>query len=102
MDYVLKPGFEQIRHEARRRAESFSGYCWREHTEKHAFPFGFRNAFAEMGWIGIVVPEKCRADGMEIMETSVLGIGHSSWLLAQPPSMGITLNPYVKSVAGRF
>jgi len=29
-----------------------------------------------------------------------LGIGHSSWLLAQRPSMGVMLNPYGEPVTG--
>ena len=79
MDFALGPELEQIRHEARRLVLPFDDDYWREHDEKHEFPWEFYNAFAEQGWIGILVPEEYGGAGMGVMEASVLlgTVGHS-------------------------
>ena len=46
MDFSLGPELEQIRHEARRLVLPFDDEYWREHDEKHEFPWDFYNAFA--------------------------------------------------------
>ena len=80
MDFSLGPELEQIPHEARRLVQPFDDDYWREHDEKHEFPWEFYNAFAEQGWIGIAVPEKYGGAGMGIMEAAVLlgTVGHSA------------------------
>ena len=80
MDFSLGPELEQIPHEARRLVQPFDDEYWREHDEKHEFPWEFYNAFAEQGWIGIAVPEKYGGAGMGIMEAAVLlgTVGHSA------------------------
>ncbi|MDE0885698.1 MAG: acyl-CoA/acyl-ACP dehydrogenase [Myxococcota bacterium] len=80
MDFSLGPELEQIQHEARRLVQPFGDEYWREHDEKHEFPWEFYNAFAEQGWIGIAVPEKYGGAGMGIMEAAVLlgTVGHSA------------------------
>ncbi|MCS5635453.1 MAG: acyl-CoA/acyl-ACP dehydrogenase [Myxococcota bacterium] len=80
MDFTLGSELEQIRHEARRLVEPFDDDYWREHDEKHEFPWDFYNAFARQGWIGIAVPEEYGGAGMGIMEAAVLlgEVGHSA------------------------
>ena len=80
MDFSLDPELENIRHEARRLAGKFDDAYWRSHDEKHEFPWEFYNAFAEQGWIGIIVPEHYGGAGMGIMHASVLlgTVAHSA------------------------
>ncbi len=80
MDFSLDPELENIRHEARRLAGKFDDAYWRSHDEKHEFPWEFYNAFAEQGWIGIIVPERYGGAGMGIMHASVLlgTVAHSA------------------------
>jgi hypothetical protein len=59
VDFAFDAEIESIRHEARRLADRFDDEYWRTHDEKHEFPWEFYNAFAEQGWIGIVVTRPC-------------------------------------------
>jgi acyl-CoA dehydrogenase len=72
MDFSFDTELESIRHEARRLADPFDDDYWRTHDEKHEFPWDFYNAFAEQGWIGIVVPEEYGGAGMGVMQAAVL------------------------------
>jgi acyl-CoA dehydrogenase len=80
MDFAAGPELEQIELEARRLADQFDDDYWREHDEKHEFPWAFYNAFAEQGWMGVVVPEEYGGAGMGIMHAAVLlgTVGHSA------------------------
>ena len=80
MDFALSPELLQIQHEARRLVDPFDDDYWREHDEKHEFPWDFYNAFAEQGWIGIVVPQEYGGAGMGILHAAVLlgTVGHSA------------------------
>jgi acyl-CoA dehydrogenase len=72
MDFTFDSELESIRHEARRLADRFDDDYWRTHDEAHEFPWDFYNAFAEQGWIGILVPEEFGGAGMGVMQASVL------------------------------
>ncbi|MBW2290639.1 MAG: acyl-CoA/acyl-ACP dehydrogenase [Deltaproteobacteria bacterium] len=80
MNFSPDPELENIRHEARRLADQFDDDYWRTHDEKHEFPWDFYNAFAEQGWIGIIVPEKYGGAGMGVMQAAMLlgGVAHSA------------------------
>ena len=80
MDFSAGPELEQIELEARRLADQFDDDYWRDHDEKHEFPWEFYNAFAEQGWMGVVVPEEYGGAGMGIMHAAVLlgTVGHSA------------------------
>ena len=80
MDFRLEPELENIQHEARRLADKFDDDYWRAHDEKHEFPWEFYNAFAERGWIGIIVPEEYGGAGLGMMHAGVLlgTVGHSA------------------------
>ena len=67
MDFGFDPELESIRHEARRLADKFDDDYWRDHDEKHEFPWEFYNAFAEQGWMGIIIPEKYGGSGLGVM-----------------------------------
>ena len=72
MDFSLDPELENIQHEARRLADRFDDDYWRAQDEKHEFPWDFYNAFAEQGWIGIIVPEEYGGAGMGITHAAML------------------------------
>jgi acyl-CoA dehydrogenase len=80
MDFSFDPELENIRHEANRLAEQFDDGYWRSHDEKHEFPWDFYNAFAEQGWVGILVPEQYGGAGMGVMHAAVLlgSVAHSA------------------------
>ncbi len=80
MNFSPDPELENIRHEARRLAGQFNDDYWRTHDEKHEFPWDFYNAFAEQGWIGIIVPEKYGGAGMGVMQAAMLlgEVAHSA------------------------
>jgi len=73
MDFAPDPELEQVRSEASRLAAGFDDDFWSDHDERHAFPWDFYNAFAEKGWIGIVIPEEYGGSG--------LGLTHAATLL---------------------
>ena len=70
MDFSLDEDLLSIQHEARRLADKFDDDYWREHDENHEFPWAYYNAFAEQGWIGIIVPEKYGGSGLGGTTTS--------------------------------
>ena len=72
MNFSPDPELENIRHEARRLADQFNDDYWRTQDEKHEFPWDFYNAFAEQGWIGIIVPEKYGGAGMDFISEAVV------------------------------
>jgi len=80
MDFSIDSELEQIRNEARRLAQPFDDEYWRDHDEKHEFPWDFYEAFAEQGWIGILVPEEYGGAGMGVTHAAeLLGtVAHSA------------------------
>ncbi len=80
MDFTFDSDLESIRQEARRLADRFDDDYWRDHDEKHEFPWEYYNAFAEQGWVGIIVPEEYGGAGMGVMHAAVLlgTVAHSA------------------------
>lgn len=72
MDFELNDDQTQIREGVRGLAATFSDEYWAERDEKHEFPWGFYNAFAEGGWLGIAIPEEYGGGGLGILEASLL------------------------------
>ena len=72
MDFSQDPELENICHEARRLASPFNDDYWRSKDEKHEFPWDFYNAFAEQGWVGILVPEQYGGAGLGVMHAANL------------------------------
>jgi acyl-CoA dehydrogenase len=58
MDFAADADYASITAEAGKLAERFDDDYWLEHDEKKLFPWEFYNAFAEAGWVGVVIPEK--------------------------------------------
>jgi acyl-CoA dehydrogenase len=80
MDFSFDPELDDIQREAHRLAHQFDDDYWRTHEEKHEFPWDFYEAFAEQGWLGIIVPEEYGGAGMGVMHAAVLlgTVAHSA------------------------
>ncbi|MFI5320771.1 MAG: acyl-CoA dehydrogenase family protein, partial [Myxococcota bacterium] len=72
MDFHLGSELETIRAEARRLCERFDDDYWSARDEAHEFPWEFYRAFAENGWIGILVPEAYGGAGLGTLHAGVL------------------------------
>lgn len=72
MDFAWDSDLEAIREEARKLCSNFNDDYWSEHDEKHEFPWEFYNAFAEQGWIGILVPEEHGGAGLGTLQAGAL------------------------------
>jgi acyl-CoA dehydrogenase len=72
MDFSAGSELESIRAEAAKLASSFDDEYWSRHDEGHEFPWDFYRAFAERGWIGVVVPEAYGGAGLGSLHAGVL------------------------------
>jgi acyl-CoA dehydrogenase len=72
MDFSLGPELEAIHQESTKLAAAFDDEYWSDHDERHAFPWEFYNAFAEKGWLGILIPERYGGAGLGVLEAGVL------------------------------
>lgn len=72
MDFSLGPELESIAAEATRLAGKFDDDYWLARDEAHEFPWEFYNAFAEQGWVGVVIPEKYGGAGLGVLSAGVL------------------------------
>ena len=80
MDFGFDSELESIRHEASRLASKFDDDYWRSRDEAHEFPWEFYDAFAEQGWMGVIVPESYGGSGLGILHAAVLlnAVAHSA------------------------
>ena len=63
---------DAVRSAAQQLARSFDDDYWSERDERHEFPWGFYEAFADGGWLGIAIPESYGGSGLGISAASVL------------------------------
>ena len=63
---------DEIREAVRKVCARFPDAYWREHDERHEFPWEFHEAMAEGGWIGIAMPAEHGGGGMGIAEAAVV------------------------------
>ncbi len=61
-----------IQSEARRLARSFSLEYWLERDQTEQYPWEFVRAFAEKGWLSVVVPEAYGGMGMGVTEAALM------------------------------
>ncbi len=80
MDFALDTELQAIYDESAKIAAAFDDEYWAQHDEKHEFPWAFYNAFAEQGWIGILVPEQYGGAGLGTIHAGVLlnAVAHSA------------------------
>ncbi len=72
MDFTRDPELESIHEEASRLAATFDDEYWRDHDERHAFAWDYYNAFAEKGWLGVLVPEEYGGAGLGVLHAGTL------------------------------
>lgn len=61
-----------LREAVRRICADFPDPYWRDHDERHEFPWTFYEALAKGGWIGIAIPEAYGGGGAGITEASIM------------------------------
>jgi acyl-CoA dehydrogenase len=62
----------EIRAESRRLADSFGLEYWRERDKTATYPREFVSAFAEHGWMSIMIPEEYGGMGLGITEAAIM------------------------------
>ena len=72
MDLTPDPDHEAIREGVRRVCADFDDDYWRRCDAEHEFPWGFYDAMAAGGWIGIAIPEEHGGGGRGITEASIV------------------------------
>ena len=72
MDFAWGPELESIREEAQRLCSAFDDDYWSRCDEAHEFPWDFYRAFADQGWIGILVPEAHGGAGLGTLHAGAL------------------------------
>ncbi len=72
MDFSLGPELESIHQESTKLASAFDDDYWSARDEAHEFPWDFYNAFAERGWLGILIPERYGGAGLGVLDAGVL------------------------------
>ncbi|TEA71904.1 acyl-CoA dehydrogenase family protein [Allopusillimonas ginsengisoli] len=61
-----------VRQAARTLADKFDLAYWRECDKESKYPWDFVNAFAEAGWMGIMMPEEYGGMGLGLAEAAVM------------------------------
>lgn len=79
MDFGPNELQKAVRREARAIANRFGLDYWREHDRDAAYPWEFVHAFADAGWLGVVIPESYGGAGLGLVEAGLLlqAIGRS-------------------------
>jgi len=72
MDFGLSELQQTVRREARGIADRFSLDYWLEHDRSAAYPWEFVRAFAEAGWLGVLIPEAYGGAGLGLTEACLL------------------------------
>ena len=72
MDFALTEQQELIRKEVTALARSFPPEYWLEKDNKAQYPFEFVKAFAQAGWLGVIVPEEYGGSGLGVTEAALM------------------------------
>jgi len=72
VDFALTEPQELIRKEVATLARSFAPEYWLEKDRKAEYPWEFVRAFAQGGWLGIIVPEAYGGAGLGVTEAAIL------------------------------
>jgi alkylation response protein AidB-like acyl-CoA dehydrogenase len=72
MDFGLTELQALVRREARSIAASFSLDYWAEHDRLEQYPWEFVRAFAEAGWLGVLIPEAYGGAGLGLTDAGLL------------------------------
>ncbi len=72
MDFALTESQELIRKEVAALARTFSPEYWREKDSKAEYPHEFVKAFADNGWLGLMIPEAYGGSGLGVTEAAIM------------------------------
>jgi len=72
MDFALTEQQELIRKEVAALARTFSLDYWLEKDRKHEYPDEFVKAFADNGWLGLMIPEEFGGAGLGVTEAGIM------------------------------
>jgi len=72
MDFAPGELAESLREEVRALCRRFEPGYWLDHDQSGEYPWEFLKAFAERGWLGLVIPERYGGSGLGVTEAGVL------------------------------
>src|SRR5213596_2330243 len=72
MDFQLTEQQELIRKEVATLARSFSLDYWLEKDRKAEYPADWIKAFAQAGWLGMIIPEEYGGSGLGVTEATIM------------------------------
>jgi alkylation response protein AidB-like acyl-CoA dehydrogenase len=72
MEFGLTELQETVRREASAIAARFSLEYWRDLDQRAEYPWDFVRAFAEAGWLGVLIPEAYGGAGLGLIEAGLL------------------------------
>src|SRR5256885_16165259 len=72
MDFQLTEQQELIRKEVATLARSFSLDYWLEKDRKAEYPWDWVKAFAQAGWLGMIIPEDYGGSGLGVTEATIM------------------------------
>ena len=72
MDFAPGELAESLREEVRSLCRRFEPGYWLDHDRSGEYPWEFLTAFAERGWLGLVIPERYGGSGLGVTEAGVL------------------------------
>jgi alkylation response protein AidB-like acyl-CoA dehydrogenase len=72
MDFALTESQELIRKEVAALARTFSLDYWLERDTRAEYPVDFVRAFADNGWLGILIPEQYGGAGLGVTEAALM------------------------------
>ena len=72
MDFAPSELAESLRAEVRSLCRRFEPDYWLEHDRRAEYPWEFLKAFAERGWLGLVIPERYGGSGLGVTEAGIL------------------------------
>jgi alkylation response protein AidB-like acyl-CoA dehydrogenase len=72
VDFGLTELQQSVKRETLAIAQRFGLDYWREHDRDEAYPWEFVKAYAEAGWLGVVIPEAYGGAGLGLTEAGLL------------------------------
>ncbi|MBI4638760.1 MAG: acyl-CoA/acyl-ACP dehydrogenase [Candidatus Rokubacteria bacterium] len=72
MDFTFTEQQEQIRKEVASLARTFSLDYWLDKDRKAEYPWEFVKAFAQGGWLGMIIPEEYGGSGLGVTEAAIM------------------------------
>jgi acyl-CoA dehydrogenase len=72
MDFALSELAKSLRDEVSSLCRRFAPDYWLDHDRAAEYPWEFVRAFAERGWLGLIIPERYGGAGLGVTEAGIL------------------------------